>query len=212
MSLIGSAQTLSFESALVTEPADPAIGDISTHNRIINSGSNPVRARWIREVNDLPSGWLSAICDTNQCYLPRIDSADFIIQANSSSPIIPHIYPDGSAGDAQVTVRVVDIDDRSNNAVSTFSFPMISSVKDPFSSGPKLYPNPATNEFSILSDVSVSEVTVTNMLGKLIKVYSGNSPSYDVSDLPNGIYLVSMKDNYGRIIKTLRFSKRNYHP
>ncbi|MFK8055375.1 MAG: T9SS type A sorting domain-containing protein [Saprospiraceae bacterium] len=213
VSLLGYSQTLSFEHAVVEKPADPAIGDISAYNRIINSGNLPIRARWIREVNDVPGAWQSAICDTNQCYLPRIDSADFTIPANTDSPITPHIYPDGTAGSAQVTIRVIDIDDRRNNAVSTFSFPMItSSVQNPFSSGPKLYPNPATEEFSILSDVSVSEVSVSNMLGKLIKLYPGQSSSYDVSDLPNGIYLVSMKDSYGRIIKTLRFSKRSYRP
>ena len=213
VSLFGYSQTLSFEESIVEQPADPSIGDIPSYNRIINSGNLPIRARWIREVNDLPAGWASAICDTNQCYLPRIDSAEFTIPANSDSPITPHIYPDGTPGDAQITVRIVDIDDRRNNAVSTFSFPMeVSSVKNPFSTGPRLYPNPASEEFSILSDVTVSEVSLTNMLGKLIKVYPGQSTSYDVSDLANGIYLVSMKDNYGRIIKTLRFSKRNYRP
>jgi len=211
-SLLGVSQTLSFEQALVTTEADPSIGDIPSYNRIINSGNIPIRARWIREVNDLPAGWASAVCDTNQCYVPTVDSAEFTIPANSDSPIIPHIYPDGSAGNAQVTIRVVDRDDRRNNAVSTFSFPMVSSIKNPFSTGPKLYPNPASQEFSIQSDIAVSEVTVTNMLGKLIKIYPGKSRSYDVSDLANGIYLVSMKDNYGRIIKTLRFSKRNYRP
>jgi len=212
VSLLGYSQTLSFEKAVVEQPADPSIGDIAAYNRIQNSGNLPVRARWIREVNDVPAGWESAICDTNQCYLPRIDSAEFTIQPNSDAPIIPHIYPDGTPGSAQITVRIVDIDDRRNTAVSTFSFPMISSVNNPYATGAKLYPNPAYDEFSILSDVAVSEVTLTNMLGKLIRVYPGYSPSYDVSDLPNGIYLVSMKDSYGRIIKTLRFSKRNYRP
>ena len=212
MSLVGFSQTISFEKALVEQPANPAVEDIPAFNSIINSSNQPIRARWIREVNDLPNGWKSSICDSEPCNQSRIDSADFTIPANSSKQITPHIFPNGTSGDAQITVRVIDIDDRSNNAVATFSFPMISSVKDPFSSGPRLYPNPATDEFSILSDVSITEITVTNMLGKLLRVFPGHAAAYDVSDLPNGIYLVSMKDAYGRIIKTLRFSKRNYRP
>ncbi len=212
MSFVGFSQSLSFEKVLVEEPANPAVDDIPAFNNIINSSNQAIRARWIREVNDLPNGWKSSICDSEPCNQSRIDSADFILPANSSLQITPHVFPNGTAGEAQITVRVIDLDDRSNNAVATFSFPSISSVKDPFSAGPRLYPNPATDQFSILSDESLSEITVTNMLGKLLKVLPGHSPSYDVSDLPNGIYLVSMKDSYGRIIKTLRFSKRSYRP
>ncbi len=210
--LLAAQSGLSFDTPFVEKPVDPAISDVKAQARVLNNDGRRLLVRWIREVNDVPAGWSSAICDTNQCYLPQVDSADFSISPNSSAPIEPHVYPDGSRGDAQITVRVFEIADRTNSATATFRFSEISGVSNPFYSGPRIYPNPGRGDFEVMSDVPISKITLTNVLGKVVREYPAYLKRYDISDLPNGIYLASLIGLDGRVIKTLRYSKRQVMP
>lgn len=207
-----SAQDLYFEAPLITKAVDYTELDVKADAIIVNESDRPVEARWIREVNDITSGWASAVCDNNQCHTPPVDSADFTIPANSSVTMQVHIYPDGIPGEGQVSLRILNQANRVNNAVATFSFPMVSSSSTPFTSDVRLFPNPSSDEFKILYDEPLSSVTLTNMLGKTVRVYPSQQTSYDVSDLPNGIYLATLVGVNGRVVKTLRFSKRYMMP
>lgn len=210
--LAASAQALRFEEAIVTQVVDPSIDDVAAYVTLLNESDRRYAVRWVREVNDLPGGWMSAVCDTNQCYLPQVDSADFQIAANGSTRIIPHIYPDGTAGEAQMTIRVFEINNRDNDAVVTFNFPLVSPTRNAFYQGPRIFPNPGAEEFEVLSDVPLNSVRLTNMLGTVVREYPAQLRRYDVSDLPNGLYLASLIGVDGRIVKTLRYSKRQVMP
>lgn len=61
-----------------------------------------------------------------------------------------------------------------------------------------LYPNPATNQFSI--SIPVAKADVYNVTGQLVKSFGPNSNgnTYDVSGLSNGIYLVRVTDTANR--------------
>ena len=207
------AQDLSFDQPLVTKVIDPTQADIAIYARIQNSSDFPLNVRWIREVNSLPAGWASAVCDTNQCYLPRVDSADFRIEANADAPIIPHIYPDGTPGSGQVSVRVFEIDERSNSAMATFQLTETSSARGAYGRrGARLYPNPGNETFRVISDEPVARVTLTNMLGKVVRDFAASGGEFDVRDLPDGIYLATLTGQRGQVIKTLRYSKRAVRP
>lgn len=210
--LAASAQALRFEEAIVTQVVDPSIDDVAAYVTLLNESDRRYAVRWVREVNDLPGGWMSAVCDTNQCYLPQVDSADFQIAANGSTRIIPHIYPDGTAGEAQMTIRVFEINNRDNDAVVTFNFSWLSPTRNAFYQGPRIFPNPGAEEFEVLSDVPLNSVRLTNMLGTVVREYPAQLRRYDVSDLPNGLYLASLIGVDGRIVKTLRYSKRQVMP
>ncbi len=206
-----SAQSdrLRFDQPFVTKTFDQSTGDISAVNRVFNSTSRPVRARWVREVIEIPRGWSVAVSDGTQENSYRVDSADFVIEAYGSAPITPHVAAAIGDGNVQVTIRVFEVQNRRNYALSTFRFEQQASSP---AHGAKLYPNPGDEEFRISSTTPLSRVTITNMLGKVVKVFPGQSDSYDVSDLPNGIYLVGMTGLDGRVVKTLRFSKRSVRP
>jgi hypothetical protein len=65
-----------------------------------------------------------------------------------------------------------------------------------------LAPNPATTEVRITgmeSPAETIEVYVTDMLGKhsLYGRVAGNSPVLDISALPAGVYIVTLRDNKG---------------
>ena len=205
-----TAERLRFDAPFVTRAFDGSTGDISAVNRVFNPGPTPVRVRWIRELVELPAGWHVAVSDGTRENSYRVDSAEVTIPAYGSAPITPHVAAASGRGDVQVTVRVVAVDDRRNYAMSTFRFEQVD--RRSTSRSATLYPNPGDDEFRIDSALPVANVTLTNMLGRIVKTFPGTLDSFDVSDLPNGVYLVGMTGVDGRIIKTLRFSKRTARP
>ena len=78
---------------------------------------------------------------------------------------------------------------------------------------PQSNPNPTANAISITRNPYVKQLYVSNILGKRVKIFNAYSNGkYDLSDLPDGIYLVSMVDSNRKVIKTVRVSKRNVRP
>ena len=73
----------------------------------------------------------------------------------------------------------------------------------------KLYPNPATNRFSIsIPGSQVKYITINNIIGKKIRrVAVDPNNKYDVSDLQRGIYIIRIFDHSDNLIKALRLSK-----
>ena len=209
---LASAQSdrIRFESPIVTKSFEGSGEDVSAGARVFNPTSRPVRARWIREVTELPSGWSLAISDGAYDHSTRTDSADILIPAYGSVPVTPHVVPGVASGNAQVTIKVVDVLNRRNYAMATFRFEQTASAKT--SRTVKIYPNPGEDEFRIMTEVPLSRVIVSNTLGLEVKVFYGMQATYDVSELPNGFYLVGLIGTDGRVIKTLRFNKRTVRP
>lgn len=72
-----------------------------------------------------------------------------------------------------------------------------------------IYPNPTTKFFSVSNDENVNTVVVFNLVGRKMKTYEAIRGSrYDVSELPNGMYLVQLLDDKQKVITTQRISKK----
>ncbi len=66
----------------------------------------------------------------------------------------------------------------------------------------KIYPNPAVNSFTLQTDKPVS-ISVQNLLGQtLLRKSLNRTETVDISELPQGIYLVSVFDTAGNLIGT----------
>ncbi len=59
----------------------------------------------------------------------------------------------------------------------------------------QLYPNPANDSFSVNGDVS--NLTIFNSLGQMVKSFEANQGNYNVSDLVPGIYIVKIMGQDG---------------
>ena len=206
----GQSDRLRFDAPYVTRAFDERTGDISAVNRVLNPGPTPIRARWIREVVQAPEGWTVSVSDGEQENSYRVDSADFVIPAYGSAPITPHVSAASGRGDVQVTIEVFAVDDRRNSTMSTFRFEQAD--RRATARVVNLYPNPGDDQFRIDSSLPLANVTLTNLLGRIVKTFPGTQDTFDVSDLPNGVYLVGMLGTDGRVVKTLRFSKRTARP
>jgi para-nitrobenzyl esterase len=73
-----------------------------------------------------------------------------------------------------------------------------------------IYPNPANNHFGVRSsEVGVDEIEIYDMFGKIIfnqKLITYNqSQTFDISDLPSGIYMVKIfsgnRESYTKLVK-----------
>ncbi len=78
----------------------------------------------------------------------------------------------------------------------------------------RLYPNPASDNFFVEAprNVRIGRVEVTNTLGRQIATFKGESgpQGYDIAELPNGLYLISVFDESGKKVKTLRLLHRQF--
>ncbi|PWN69230.1 T9SS C-terminal target domain-containing protein [Chryseobacterium phosphatilyticum] len=70
-----------------------------------------------------------------------------------------------------------------------------------------VYPNPVRESFKIDLPISYSKnntrVSVVDMSGKHIKTFEAGKESYDVSDLPKGVYFIVISDNNNKIMKKI---------
>lgn len=77
----------------------------------------------------------------------------------------------------------------------------------------RIYPNPTMEYISVTDNSEVAYLYVYNIIGRRVKdfpVFSG--VRYSLRDLPDGMYLVSMVDAEGKVLKTVRTSKMMPRP
>ena len=94
---------------------------------------------------------------------------------------------------------------------SIFSYGESGTPTNWFDDPPKvsIYPNPTANYFGLSNSEGIAQLTIFNLVGKEIRKFDAASGlKYDISDLPNGMYLIKMTDNNQKIISTLRLQKR----
>jgi hypothetical protein len=70
----------------------------------------------------------------------------------------------------------------------------------------KMYPQPATNQLSIETDIELSSVSMLDMTGKTIfqTIVQGKSIDISLNKFPSGVYFVKCKDKFNRqLVKKL---------
>lgn len=218
--------------------ADPAINeetfsvdlesfnDLVIHSSMVNTSDATLDVKWVRVVGELPEGWTSKVCDNTTCYADFVYSnvasefnldAPITLTAGEAGTLDVHINPNGVAGTGLVTVELYD-NSNMNEVVSTGTFTfhiedINVSISEIEKAALQLYPNPSPDYFQLTNANIVDNIVVYNIVGRAVKtfdVYDGER--YDVADLPNGMYLVSLVSEEEGVVKTVRLSKRSYRP
>ena len=71
-----------------------------------------------------------------------------------------------------------------------------------------IYPNPASEYFTLNTNQIVKRISINTIVGKEVKViFTNDENRYDLSDLRKGIYVVRIFGNDDSLIKALRLSK-----
>lgn len=91
----------------------------------------------------------------------------------------------------------------------TTSVVKVNQNKTTFIDDVKIFPNPATDRFTINIDAGVMKyMTINNIIGKEIRrvnVHPLNS--YRVDDLRRGVYIIRIFNHKDELVKALRLSK-----
>ncbi len=72
----------------------------------------------------------------------------------------------------------------------------------------RVFPNPVVDYFEIGHSERVATIQVINMVGREVRAFDYKpQSSFSISDLPQGMYLVQLRDREERVIHTQRVKK-----
>jgi len=131
-----------------------------------------------------------------------VDGAAYEVVA---SDLTENTYSESDLEDAlyeyYVTAKVDGIESGASNVVSM----LITSVDDISKAKTEVYPNPASDRISIISDLAIEELKIFNQSGQLVLQERKNSHSFnqDISELRNGVYMIQLKTTQTIITKRL---------
>ena len=179
-----------------------------------NTSSSGKRFAWKRTVFAMTNGWQSIVCDNKNCWPSVSESVEQIeLPAYATGALDVVIRPNKTAGAATIEVKVYEVGNEANAVTGRFLFSTTTAAKETGKSttGVKIFPNPATDFFSIQDDYDIVErVVVYNMIGRVMKNYTTNNNNgnkYTLTDLPEGLYVIRLLNAKGGTVKTVRLNK-----
>jgi hypothetical protein len=196
---------------------NPANNDVSMHIEVKNNSNFDAFILWSRVVESAPVGWLTWICDKNLCYLYTADacspSKPNILAPGEKMDFQIHVNPNAIEGSTPYDIVFTDYEDPTiilgqvegqvniSNTVSTKNNPSQSNLS--------VYPNPTSDYFQVSDTPGLKYIELFNIVGNKVRSFDAlPQKQYAVSDLTDGIYLVRLMTSTGKIIKTIRLSKR----
>ncbi len=218
-------------STMITESFSEDLSDLALRLElkvdVINNSADTLKLKWERRVIQQPENWQTQGCDNNACYLPLVDSnydedtqlfEPFVLPPDSNFVFTLYLLPNGQEGSGNFQLDFYKIDQLDSLLTTVdLSATVKSSVTNTYSQSELnhiyIFPNPVANYFRITNDSKIDQVVIRNILGRRIRSFDAYSgATYNVFDLPQGIYLVSLLDDTNTVIKTMRLSKYSLRP
>jgi hypothetical protein len=205
-----------------------------------NVSGRTLRVRWDKVTIQQPAGWETQICDDQASYPPQTTTnydplrginAPVVLAPGASFELYMHFFPYGRPGEATLEVPLRLVGERSTEVVQRAVFHMRVDDNSSATASPaitarnanagnaagaaiRVYPNPVEDRFYISNAPNLGRVEVVNALGRKVRSFDrpDASAGFNVSDLPEGVYLVSLIDDRGKTIRTLRMIRRGFRP
>ncbi|MCH8904276.1 MAG: T9SS type A sorting domain-containing protein [Bacteroidetes bacterium] len=183
--------------------------------RLYNQTGADLIMWWKRTSKTLPTGWTSAICDTNLCYPDFVDSASFSLLANEEAPLFIYFYPTGNSGVGNVVIKIYAQWDEANaETINLTGVGVLTGIDEkPKAVNVLVYPNPITDHVNIYCEpnLNVRKIEVYNIIGSKVRSLdykiSINANRFDLVDLPAGRYFLKFLDNKNKVVQTKTFTK-----
>ncbi|MEY3368048.1 MAG: hypothetical protein RI973_1203 [Bacteroidota bacterium] len=199
------------------------------HAWVINTSDDTVNLRWMREIigPDCPAQWKYRICDDTACYSSNTSSnvifggglfAPVPLPPGDSTILDIHVIPNTVAGCCKLRINLshvvsANLDEPITSVDVNICISPEVSVSERDRLSLRVYPNPTSDYFTLTRNNFIKHIYVTNVLGKRVKSFRASmGGKYDISELPDGIYMVSMLGDNNRVVKTVRISKRSPRP
>ena len=208
--------SISVDPGLVVSSGPASSTDIGAYGHITNNSTIAVYLLWTREVVNAPGEWSSYICDRNFCYLPQVgacpQSQPNILDPGQSMDLEFHIKPSNVEGTGTYMIYLYDLSEP-DIVLDSIRFEFETSttgVTEVTANALKIFPNPTSGYFQLNNAPGVAHIALHSLVGNKVREFNagGTGTRYDVSDLPQGIYLVRLLDSGHNVLKTVRLSKR----
>ncbi|NJN34719.1 MAG: T9SS type A sorting domain-containing protein [Saprospiraceae bacterium] len=73
-----------------------------------------------------------------------------------------------------------------------------------------VFPNPATDFISVSHEEGVRNIFIYNLTGKKMRIFDVKKDErYDITDLPNGLYVVQIVGRNSKVLSTQRLTKKS---
>jgi len=192
-------QTISTTDTLSTGVAVGSV-DVVGYGTVDNTFNQVKTYSWTRNEISITSGWESAVCDKNLCYLPTVATQEFITgPLESDARLDVHVYPnDIDVGNAFIEITITDVNNADNTAVGYYLFDsniMSTNTQSASQTFFKVYPNPSVGLFTIEGGAAIEQVNIYNTTGQLLKGFQYNNlvaEWYDIAELPEGTYILQL--------------------
>lgn len=196
---------------------NPSENDVTIHIEVTNNQSFDAYVLWSRVVESAPASWLTWICDKNLCYLPTANACapnkPNILAPGEKMDIQIHVNPAAVEGSTPYNITFMDYEDPTiilgNVTGEVIISNTVSTKNNPSQSNLSVYPNPTSDYFQVSETPGLRYIELFNIVGNKVRSFDAiPQKQYNVADLTDGIYLVRMLTSTGKIIKTIRLSKR----
>jgi Secretion system C-terminal sorting domain len=206
--------TVSVDPATFVLTGNPTQTDASYHVQVTNTSASSASIYWSKRMTNNPVPWTSWICDKNLCYTPEVNSCPTpkpnLLGPGESFELQIHMSPAQVEGSADYQVTLLDELGNSLFVITgEFLISNSTAVKETNEAKLSIFPNPATDFFKVSDIPGLNNIELFNIVGNKVRSFEAvPQKQYYVGDLTDGIYLVRLESAGGKVIKTIRLSKR----
>ena len=206
--------TITVDPATFVMTGNPSQTDVLVHVHVTNTSNLVANIFWSRRMTNNPVSWFSWICDKNFCFDPSVNacptSKPNVINPGESFDVQIHLNPSNTEGTGDYEVNLFDAD---GNPLAQVTGQVVISnttaVKDAADTKLTVYPNPTSDYFQVSETPGLKYIELFNIVGNKVRSFDAlPQKQYAVGDLADGIYLVRLMTSTGKVIKTIRLSKR----
>jgi len=196
----------------ITGDQEVKIGYVLTNNR-----DSEVTWYWdVTIPDDFPKDWTVQVCDQTLCWSEGTlrtplggDNNNILAAGEATNPVFTYVQVNskGVAGEGVLKFCVYDNADF-ENPVRCSDFFTSTTFENNLESI-NLYPNPAADYFQLSEVSGVAKIDLYNIVGSKVASYEyDDNKAYDISTLRNGLYVARLVGDDGRLLKSVRLSKR----
>lgn len=174
-----------------------------------NNGNKRARINWERINTMIPNSWNSFVSDANTIWSQVINKSpkSLDIAAKGIQTFELGVRPNGTTGMAQIEFIIKEEGNYTTAPSSRFIFQTKTATSETLGNNVRIFPNPVIDVFSIEGD-QLDKIVIYNMLGRLVKTLKiQEGAHFNISDLPEGLYVARILNNAGTPIKTIRLTK-----
>lgn len=189
--------------------------DSPAKGKISNVSNAPINLRWDRTIVYHSPNITSAVCDPVTCYDTTANTKTFTLDVDSSGQMTVHFYnalfipSPGQAGSGIVHVKITNLGNPADTLNVVYSYSTITGTGELPAANVKLFPNPATDFFTLENAESVGFMRLYTLDGREVAKFEASSKGqYYIGNQPVGNYVLAFEDKKGNLFQAVELVKR----